>query len=120
MQRMIRAAACVSAAVGINSVAGLLVRWGGHAEGLRRRRGDAVGVKAGASLIDRFRGERGNRPRSPSPPGSRSGGGQVRCRPMAAGWGGGPVVVRARERRAHGEGGQQVGREDAGMPGGRR
>src|SRR4029450_13238118 len=25
------------------------------------------------------------------------------------GWGGGPVVVRARERRAHGEGGQQVG-----------
>lgn len=54
MQRMIRAAACVSAAVGIDSVAGLLVRWGGHAEGLRRRRGDAVGVKADASLIDRF------------------------------------------------------------------
>jgi hypothetical protein len=51
---MIRAAACVSAAVGIDSVAGLLVRWGGHAEGLRRRRGDAVGVKADASLIDRF------------------------------------------------------------------
>src|SRR6266545_4195394 len=25
------------------------------------------------------------------------------------GWGGGPVVVRARERRVHGEGGQQVG-----------
>ena len=54
MQRMIRAAACVSAAVGINSVAGLWVRWGGHAEGLRRRRGDAVGVKADACLIDRF------------------------------------------------------------------
>ena len=54
MQRMIRAAACVSAAVGINSVAGLLVRCGGHGEGLRRRRGDAVGVKAGACLIDRF------------------------------------------------------------------
>jgi len=54
VQRMIRAAACVSASVGINSVAGLLVRWGGHAEGLRRRRGDAVGVKADASLIDRF------------------------------------------------------------------
>src|SRR5215203_3756253 len=53
-------------AVGINSEAGLPVRWGGHAEGLRRRRGDAVGVKAGASLIDRFRGERGNHPRSPS------------------------------------------------------
>jgi len=54
VQRMIRVAACVSAVVGINSEAGLLVRWGGHGEGLRRRRGDAVGVKAGASLIDRF------------------------------------------------------------------
>ena len=60
-------------AVRANSEAGLWVRWGGHVEGLRRRRGDAVGVKAGASLIDRFRGERGNHPRSPSPPGSRSG-----------------------------------------------
>ncbi len=30
------------------------VRWGGHGECLRRRRGDAVGVKAGTSLIDRF------------------------------------------------------------------
>ncbi len=29
------------------------VRWGGHGESLRRSRGDAVGVKAGASLIDR-------------------------------------------------------------------
>jgi hypothetical protein len=54
VQRMISAAACVRAVVGINSVAGLLVRWGGHVEGLRRRRGDAVGVKAAASLIDRF------------------------------------------------------------------
>ena len=76
-ERMIRAAR-VSAAVGINSVAGLWVRWGGHGEGLRRRRGDAVGVKADASLIDRFRGERGNRPRSPFPPDIRSGGGQAR------------------------------------------
>lgn len=33
--------------------------------------------------------------------------------------GGGPVVVRARERRAHGEGDQQAGRADTGMPGGR-
>src|SRR5687768_13936205 len=36
------------------------------------------------------------------------GGGQVRCRPVATGWGGGSVVVRARERRAHGEGSQHV------------
>lgn len=30
---------------------------------------------------------------------------------------GGPVVLRARERRVHGEGDQQAGREDVGMPG---
>ena len=69
MQRVAGTAGAVRA----YSEAGLSVRWGGHAEELRRRRGDAVGVKAGASLIDRFRGERGNHPRSPSPPGSRSG-----------------------------------------------
>ena len=56
----------IASVVRAYSEAGLWVRWGGHVEGLRRRRGDAVGVKAGASLIDRFRGERGNRPRSPS------------------------------------------------------
>jgi hypothetical protein len=56
----------IASAVRAYSEAGLWVRWGGHVEGLRRRRGDAVGVKAGASLIDRFRGERGNHPRSPS------------------------------------------------------
>ena len=38
---------------------------------------------------------------------------------LGVGWGGGPVVVRARERRAHGEGGQQAGGVDTGMPGGR-
>ena len=52
-------------------------------------------------------------------PGSRSGPGQVRCRPMSAWWDGGLVVVRARERRAHGEGDQQICKEDIGMPGGR-
>ena len=50
MQRV----AGIASSVRAYSEAGLLVRWGGHAEGLRRRRGDAVGVKAGASLIDRF------------------------------------------------------------------
>jgi hypothetical protein len=29
-------------------------RWGGHGEGLRRRRGDAVGVELGTSLVDRM------------------------------------------------------------------
>ena len=78
------------------------------------------GQELGTSLVDRLCSERGNHPRSPSGPGSQSGSGQVRRRPRAAGWGGGPVVVRARERRVHGEGDQQVSREDAGMPGGHR
>ena len=46
----------------------------------------------------------------PSPPDFQSGGGQARCRLMA-GDGRGLVVVRARERRVHGEGGQQVMQE---------
>ena len=73
-----------------------------------------------AYLVDRFLGERGNHPWSPSPPASQVGGGQVRCQLWTGRWGGGPVVVRARERRVHGEGDQQVGREDSGMPGDRR
>jgi hypothetical protein len=90
----------------VNSEAGFEARWGGHVEGLRLRHGEAVGVEADASLFDRFRGERGNRLRSPFPPGSQFGGGQVRCRLMVVRWGGGLVVVRARERRVHGEGDQ--------------
>jgi hypothetical protein len=78
------------------------------------------GQELGTSLVDRSCSERGNRPRSPSRPGSHSGLGQVRRRPRAVGWGGGLVVVRARERRVHGEGDQQVSREDAGMSGGHR
>jgi hypothetical protein len=69
----------------VNSEAGFLFRWGGHAEGLRRRRGDAAGVELGTSLTDRLRGERGNHPRSPDPPGSQHGGGQARCRLTGAG-----------------------------------
>lgn len=34
--------------------------------------------------------------------------GKVRCRLMPVGWGGGPVVVRDRESRSHGEGVQCV------------
>lgn len=40
-------------------------RWGGHAEGLRRRRGDAAGVVAGRRPGRSAHGERGNRLRSP-------------------------------------------------------
>ena len=35
---------------------------------------------------------------------SRAEGGKVRRRLMLSGWGGGPVVVRGRESRSHGEG----------------
>jgi hypothetical protein len=35
---------------------------------------------------------------------------KARCRLMSAGWGGGPVVVRVRESRTHGEGVQCVRR----------
>ena len=35
-------------------------------------------------------------------------GGKVRRRPMLSRWGGGPVVVRGRESRSHGEGVQRV------------
>lgn len=63
--------------------------------------------------------ERGNPLRSPFPPGFQCGDGQVRGRLMSVGWGGGLVVVRAHERCAHGEGDQQGGKEDAGMPGDR-
>ena len=35
-------------------------------------------------------------------------GGKVRRRPMSPRWGGGPVVVRGRESRSHGEGVQRV------------
>lgn len=46
-------------------------------------------------------------------------GGRPVVEPMAAGQGGGPVVVRAGESPAHGEGDQQVSKEEIGMPGGR-
>jgi hypothetical protein len=39
---------------------------------------------------------------------SSTAGGKIRCRSMPVGWGGGPVVVRARESRVHGEGVQCV------------
>lgn len=77
------------------------------------------GQQLGTSLVDRLSGERGNRPRSPFLLAIQNSSGQVRRRLTAVGRGGGPVVVRARERCVHGEGGQQACREAAGMPGGR-
>ena len=50
----------------------------------------------------------GTIPAVPSPASSLLVGGKARRRPMPSGWGGGPVVVRGRESRSHGEGVQRV------------
>jgi len=60
--------------------------WGGRAEGLRRRRGEAAGAQLGAHPGRSACRERGNHPKPPWSPDSRSGcPGQVRRRPRAAG-----------------------------------
>ncbi len=92
-------------------------RPGGHGEDLRCNRGDAAGVELDASLVDRFRDERGNRPVSPSPPCSQRGGRAGTSSADGTGRGGGSVVVRGRESRSHGEGSQQVSSRSAGIPG---
>jgi len=56
----------------------------------------------------------------PLPPASQAGDGQVRCRLLALRRDGAPVVVRGRESRSHGEGGQQARSLVAGISGGRR
>jgi hypothetical protein len=103
-----------------DSEAGLACRWGGHGECLRRSCGDAAGAKLDAKLIDRFAVNTGTVPRRSRCPGSTRAGGIGPSSAEGTGWGGGSVVVRARERRAHGEGGQQAGSAGEGMPGGRR
>ena len=50
----------------------------------------------------------GTIPPVPSPAGIVPVGGKACCRLMPVGWGGGPVVVRGRESRSHGEGVQCV------------
>jgi hypothetical protein len=95
-------------------------RWGGHVEGLRRRRGDTAGAKLGATLIDRFTVNTGTIPHRSHRSESIRVGGIDASFVEGAGWGGGSVVVRAHERCVHGEGGQQVSGESTGMPGGRR
>jgi hypothetical protein len=102
-----------------DSEAGLACRWGGHGESLRRNRGDAAGAKLDAGLINRFPVNTGTIPHRSLRPGSIRAGGIDASSVEGAGWGGGPVVVRAGERPAHGEGGQQVSSRSAGMPGGR-
>ena len=61
----------------------------------------------------------GTVPAAPFPASCSLAGGKVCRRPMPPGWGGGPVVVRGRESRLHGEGVQRVRRSKADR-GGRR
>jgi len=55
----------------------------------------------------------GTIPAVPSPDSGLLVGGKARCRLMQPGWDGGPVVVRGRESRSHGEGVQCVRSIDA-------
>lgn len=103
----------------VDSEAGRSPRPGGHTEGLRRRCGEAAGAQLGTSLVDRHVVNVGTVPVSPFPPPGQGGGGQVRRRLMTPGWGGALVVVRGRESRSHGEGGQRVRSSGIGRPGGR-
>src|SRR4029450_9575107 len=62
----------------------------------------------------------GTLPGSPDPPAGQAGGGQARRQPRVWAGGGVPVVVRGRESRPHGEGGQRVRSGGTGMSGGHR
>jgi hypothetical protein len=95
-------------------------RPGGHEESLRRTRGEAAGEKLGSYPANRSRVERGNLCGAARLPTSQVGEGKDRRRPIAPRRGGALVVVRGRESRPHGEGGQQARSEVIGMPGGPR
>jgi len=66
--------------------------------------GWAVGVKPTADPVKRIMANVGS---APCAPGCWWRSGKARCRPTRAGRGGVRVVVRGRESRPHGEGGQQ-------------
>jgi hypothetical protein len=71
---------------------------------LRVPAGWAVGVQPAANPVKRIMANVGS---VPCAPGRWWRPGKARCRPMRAGRGGVPVVVRGRESRPPGEGGQQ-------------
>ena len=104
----------------VDSEAGQSPRPGGHTECLRRRCGEAAGAQLDASPVDRLVVNVGTIPTLPFPPPIQGGGGQARRRLLASGWDGALVVVRGRESRSHGEGGQRVRNAGIGTPGGRR
>ena len=93
---------------------------GGHEEGLRRTRDDAVGAELDTDPADRHTVNMGTLSWLPSPACSQHAGGQGRRRLRGAAWGGAAVVVRGRESRPHGEGRQQASNDVWVRPGGRR
>jgi hypothetical protein len=78
------------------------------------------GQELGASSVDRSCVERGNRPALFPFSAVHVEDGIGASSAEGVGRGGGPVVVRGRESRPHGEGGQQARGKDTGMSGGRR
>ena len=93
-------------------------RCGGHGEGLRRNRGEAAGEELGAHPVERWMVNVGTASGRP-PFRPRLEEGKARRPPMAWGRDGALVVVRGRENRLHGEGGQCTRSCGAGMSGGR-
>src|SRR5262245_5662370 len=85
----------------------LIPRSGGHGESLRRTRGEAARGIVGHHPTDRCMVNMGTILALPSLRSTRASGGKVRCRLMAPEGDGALVVVRGRESRLHGEGGQQ-------------
>ena len=90
-----------------DSEAGFDPRWGGHGESLRRIRGEAAGAQSGTDPANRFMVNVGTISTPPHRRPARPGGGKARRPLMAPRWDGVLVVVRGRESRLHGEGGQQ-------------
>ena len=99
---------------------GNVARLGGHAESLRRRRGDAAGVELGTDPVDRDIVNVGTLPSRPYLRWATAAVRQADRQLMAGDGGGAFVVVRGRESRPHGEGRQRDRSRGIGMLGGRR
>ncbi len=98
----------------VDSVASSSCWWGGQEEGLRRTRGEAAGAELDAKLIKRLSVNTGTLPCCSLRLESVQVVGIGASSAEGAAVGGGLVVVRARERRVHGEGGQQVSSDSSG------
>ena len=91
-----------------------------HGECLRRTRVEAAGEELGADPADWHMVNAGTVSVSPVLASIQESGGQAHRQLMVPERDGGPVVVRGRESRSHGEGAQRVRSDGAGMSGVRR